>query len=78
MTARNTSGPLVNGMLSQVPDIDSEETGEWLESLDGLIRDRGGPRARYILLNMLKRAREHGLAVPTATTTPYIDRKSVV
>ena len=77
MTARNTSGPLVNGMLSQVPDIDSEETGEWLESLDGLIRDRGGPRARYILLNMLKRAREHGLAVPTATTTPYINTIAV-
>src|SRR5690625_5232265 len=73
VTSRNEAGPLINGLLSQVPDIDPDETSEWLESLDGLIDDRGGPRARYILLSMLKRARENGLAVPTSTTTPYIN-----
>ncbi|HIZ36909.1 MAG TPA: pyruvate dehydrogenase (acetyl-transferring), homodimeric type [Candidatus Ruania gallistercoris] len=73
MTSRNEAGPLINGLLSQVPDIDPDETSEWLESLDGLIDDRGGPRARYILLNMLKRARERQVAVPSAMTTPYVN-----
>ena len=77
MTSRNEAGPLINGLLSQVPDIDPDETSEWLESLDGLIDDRGGPRARYILLNMLKRARERQVAVPSAMTTPYVNTIAV-
>ncbi|MBZ2195283.1 pyruvate dehydrogenase (acetyl-transferring), homodimeric type [Occultella gossypii] len=73
MTSRNEAGPLINGLLSQVPDIDPEETDEWLESLDGLIDERGGPRARYVLLNMLKRARERDVTVPSSITTPYVN-----
>src|SRR4051794_6114197 len=49
------TGPLIGGLLSQVPDIDPDETGEWVESLDGLIDEKGGPRARYVLLSMLDR-----------------------
>ncbi len=67
------TGPIIDGLLSQVPDIDAEETAEWLESLDGLIAERGGPRARYILLNMLKRAREQNVSVPQSMTTPYVN-----
>jgi pyruvate dehydrogenase E1 component len=66
-------GPFINGLLSQVPDIDPAETGEWVESLDGLIDDKGGPRARYVLLNLLKRARERNVAVPTSFNTPYVN-----
>jgi pyruvate dehydrogenase E1 component len=66
-------GPLINGLLSQVPDIDPVETGEWVESLDGLIDDKGGPRARYVLLNLLKRARERNVAIPTSLNTPYVN-----
>ena len=69
----STAGPLINGLLSQVGDIDAEETSEWLESLDGLVEARGGPRARYILLNLLKRAREQGVVVPQPVTTPYVN-----
>jgi pyruvate dehydrogenase E1 component len=67
------TGPLINGLLSQVPDIDPAETSEWLESLDGLIEDKGGPRARYMLLNLLKRARERNIAVPGSLNTPYVN-----
>ena len=73
MTIRNESQPLINGLLSQVPDIDSEETREWIDSLDGLIDEKGGPRARYILLSMLKRARERSVAVPVSLNTPYVN-----
>ncbi|WP_040594775.1 pyruvate dehydrogenase (acetyl-transferring), homodimeric type [Timonella senegalensis] len=73
MAAYEESGPLINGLLSQVPDIDPAETAEWVESLDGLIEEAGGPRARYILLNLLKRARERSVTIPNPVTTPYVN-----
>lgn len=73
VSSRDESQPLINGLLSQVPDIDHDETAEWVESLDGLIDEKGGPRARYILLSMLKRARERSVVVPSALTTPYVN-----
>jgi pyruvate dehydrogenase E1 component len=66
-------GPFINGLLSQVPDIDPGETDEWIDSLDGLIDDKGGPRARYVLLSLLKRARERNVAIPTSLNTPYVN-----
>jgi pyruvate dehydrogenase E1 component len=73
VAAYEESGPLINGLLSQVPDIDPAETAEWVESLDGLIDEAGGPRARYILLNLLKRARERSVSIPNPVTTPYVN-----
>ncbi|WP_029069181.1 pyruvate dehydrogenase (acetyl-transferring), homodimeric type [Jonesia quinghaiensis] len=73
MAANEQTGPLINGLLSQVPDIDPAETGEWIESLDGLIDEAGGPRARYVLLSLLKRARERNVAIPTSVNTPYVN-----
>ena len=73
MASFDETGPLINGLLSQVQDIDPAETGEWLESLDGLIEDKGGPRARYLLLSLLRRARERSIAVPGALNTPYVN-----
>ena len=70
---KDDSTPMINGLLSQVPDIDRSETEEWLESLDGLIEEKGGPRARYILLSMLKRARERNVSVPSSLNTPYVN-----
>ncbi len=73
MAARDTTGPLINGLLSQVPDIDPEETSEWVESFDGLLDERGGPRARYVLLSLLRRARERNVNVPASLVTPYVN-----
>lgn len=60
-------------MLTQVPDNDPNETLEWLDSLDALIDEKGGPRARYVLLNMLEAARRRDVQIPQETTTPYIN-----
>ena len=73
MASFDESGPLINGLLSQVDDIDPAETGEWIESLNDLIDERGGPRARYILLNLLKRARERNVSIPRTVSTPYVN-----
>ncbi|RKN50988.1 pyruvate dehydrogenase (acetyl-transferring), homodimeric type [Micromonospora endolithica] len=61
------------GLPSQLPDIDPEETSEWVESLDGVIDDRGTKRARYVMLRLLERARERQVGVPSLTTTDYIN-----
>ena len=37
VVAREDAGPILNGIPSQLPDIDPEETKEWLDSLDGVI-----------------------------------------
>jgi pyruvate dehydrogenase E1 component len=62
-----------DGLPSQLPDIDPEETAEWVESLDGVIDERGAKRARYVMLRLLERARERQVGVPPLTTTDYIN-----
>ncbi|MDR2703386.1 MAG: pyruvate dehydrogenase (acetyl-transferring), homodimeric type [Cellulomonadaceae bacterium] len=60
-------------MLSTVPDIDPQETEEWVDSFDGLVDDKGGPRARYVMLNLLRRARERNVSIPHDYATPYVN-----
>ncbi|MFB9236084.1 pyruvate dehydrogenase (acetyl-transferring), homodimeric type [Plantactinospora siamensis] len=62
-----------DGLPSQLPDIDPDETAEWVESLDGVIDERGAKRARYVMLRLLERARERQVGVPPLTTTDYIN-----
>ncbi|HEX5742154.1 MAG TPA: pyruvate dehydrogenase (acetyl-transferring), homodimeric type, partial [Pilimelia sp.] len=62
-----------DGLPSQLPDIDPEETAEWIESLDGVIDASGAKRARYVMLRLLERARERQVGVPPLTTTDYIN-----
>lgn len=73
MSQSSENHPVVNGLLSQVPDNDPEETAEWVESLSGLIDEKGGPRARYILLHMLAEARRRHVQLPQEYTTPYVN-----
>ncbi|MGB7448098.1 MAG: pyruvate dehydrogenase (acetyl-transferring), homodimeric type [Ornithinimicrobium sp.] len=67
------SGPILNGLPSQIPDSDPEETSEWLDSLEGAIENGGRDRARYLMLKMLERAREGHVGIPSLTTTDYIN-----
>ncbi|NNH75897.1 pyruvate dehydrogenase (acetyl-transferring), homodimeric type [Nocardia uniformis] len=61
------------GVASYLPDIDPEETSEWLESFDEML-DREGPgRARYLMLRLLERAGERRVAIPALTSTDYVN-----
>ncbi|MFI1919387.1 pyruvate dehydrogenase (acetyl-transferring), homodimeric type [Nocardia sp. NPDC020380] len=61
------------GVASYLPDIDPEETSEWLDSFDEML-DREGPgRARYLMLRMLERAGERHVAIPALTSTDYVN-----
>ncbi|OBI07262.1 pyruvate dehydrogenase (acetyl-transferring), homodimeric type [Mycolicibacter heraklionensis] len=61
------------GVASYLPDIDSDETNEWLESFDELLARSGPARARYLMLRLLERAGEQRVAIPALTSTDYVN-----
>ncbi len=61
------------GLPTQLPDIDPDETQEWIDSLDTLLDERGRSRARYVMLKLLERARERQVGVPALRSTDYIN-----
>jgi pyruvate dehydrogenase E1 component len=61
------------GVASYLPDIDPEETSEWLESFDELLNRSGSSRARYLMLRLLERAGEQRVAIPALTSTDYVN-----
>ena len=64
---------ITDGLPSQLPDVDPDETREWLESLDTVVNVAGRSRARYIMLKLLERARERQVGVPALRSTDYIN-----
>lgn len=79
--AQNSSSPsesdrvrvIREGVASYLPDIDPEETSEWLESFDELLARSGPARARYLTLRLLERAGEQRVAIPALTSTDYVN-----
>ena len=73
MIPREQPGPLLNGLPTNLPDTDPEETNEWLESLDGLIEAGGRNRARFVMLKLNERARDQHVGVPSLVSTDYVN-----
>ncbi|WP_310963836.1 pyruvate dehydrogenase (acetyl-transferring), homodimeric type [Nocardioides terrisoli] len=61
------------GLPTQLPDIDPDETNDWIDSFDAMVADRGRDRARYVMLRLLERAREKQVGVPALRSTDYIN-----
>ena len=61
------------GLPTQLPDIDPDETQDWIESFDAMVSERGRERARYVMLRLLERAREQQVGVPALRSTDYIN-----
>ena len=57
---------------NQLPDIDPEETQEWIEALDAVI-DASPARARFLLHKVLLRARARQIGLPSMVSTDYIN-----
>ncbi len=64
---------ITDGMPSQLPDIDQQETQEWLDSLDAVVERHGRDRARFLMLKVLERARAEHLGIPALRSTDYIN-----
>ncbi len=57
----------------QLPDIDEQETTDWMRSLDDVVEQEGETRARFLLFKLLKRARQLQVGLPPLTNTRYIN-----
>ncbi|MGI8528512.1 MAG: pyruvate dehydrogenase (acetyl-transferring), homodimeric type [Geodermatophilaceae bacterium] len=70
---RDRFSVISDGLPSGLPDVDPDETGEWLDSLDSVVEVAGRSRARYLMLKLLERARQHQIGVPALRSTDYIN-----
>jgi len=59
--------------MEPFPDIDPQETQEWLDALDGVIQYEGTDRAHYLLERLVEKARRAGAYLPYSATTAYIN-----
>ena len=57
----------------RLPDIDPEETDEWLESLRSVVDSSGLERARLLLHEILTEAQDLGVKISPASQTPYVN-----
>ncbi|MCF8017303.1 MAG: pyruvate dehydrogenase (acetyl-transferring), homodimeric type [Chromatiaceae bacterium] len=55
------------------PDIDPQETLEWLESLDAVLENEGIERAHYLLERLIDKARRSGAYLPFSANTAYLN-----
>ncbi len=65
MIPREQPGPILNGLPTNLPDTDPEETREWQDSLDGMIDADGRNRARYVMLKLNEQARARQIGIPS-------------
>jgi pyruvate dehydrogenase E1 component len=59
--------------FNRFDDIDPQETQEWLESIDSVLRANGIDRAHFLLNSMIDHARRSGAYLPYSATTAYLN-----
>ncbi len=52
-------------------DKDPQETGEWLDALDAVLKYQGRGRTSFLLKTLAEHAAQSGTRLPTAITTPF-------
>jgi pyruvate dehydrogenase E1 component len=58
---------------SKIEDADPEETREWLESIDSVLRTHGAERAHYLLERIIDFTRRSGAYLPFKPNTAYVN-----
>ena len=54
-------------------DSNKEETVEWIESLDQIVKFGGRERGKFIVQKLIERAHELGAQLPFNANTPYVN-----
>jgi pyruvate dehydrogenase E1 component len=57
--------------MANLADNDPQETQEWLDALESVLKNEGAERAVFLLDQLTVKARNIGVAVPFSATTPY-------
>jgi pyruvate dehydrogenase E1 component len=55
------------------PDVDPQETREWLEALDSVLEREGPARANFLLERLVEKARQSGAYIPYNANTAYLN-----
>ena len=63
----------IYGSNPDIGDIDPEETDEWIESLNSVVKRDGSRRAHFLLTKLINQAYVSGSNLPFTQNTPYIN-----
>src|SRR3954465_15124857 len=55
------------------PDIDPQETAEWIAALEGVLAHEGNDRAHFLIEQWIDKARRSGAYLPFSANTAYIN-----
>ena len=55
------------------PDIDPQETQEWLDALEGVLENEGVDRAHFLIEKLVDKARRSGAYLPFSANTAYVN-----
>ncbi len=55
------------------PDVDNQETREWMDALSAVIQNEGPERAHYLLEQLLEHARQSSIDMPFSANTGYVN-----
>jgi pyruvate dehydrogenase E1 component len=64
---------ILNGTSNGGADIDTTETGEWLDALDAVVEHDGLDRAKHLLNRVVERAQHAGSGPIGTLNTPYVN-----
>ncbi|HEY8538445.1 MAG TPA: pyruvate dehydrogenase (acetyl-transferring), homodimeric type [Steroidobacteraceae bacterium] len=59
--------------LSRIDDVDPDETREWLESIDSVLKTHGPERAHFLLERLIDHTRRSGGYLPFRPNTAYVN-----
>ena len=59
--------------MINTPDIDPQETQEWLDALEGVLDQEGVERAHFLLERLIDKARRSGADLPYSANTAYVN-----
>ncbi len=60
-------------IMAAKPDIDPQETQEWLDALDAVFEFEGADRAHYLIERLIEKARRSGAYLPYTANTAYLN-----
>jgi pyruvate dehydrogenase E1 component len=63
----------VSQLMNTSADTDPQETSEWLEALQGVIRAEGPERAQFLVEALIDQTRRSGGAIPFSANTAYVN-----
>ncbi len=56
-----------------IPDMDPQETQEWLDALEAVLENEGPERAHFLLEQLIDQTRRSGDNLPHSSTTAYVN-----